>query len=800
MKHIYLHLILISLLIAGKALAQSSCRGVITDSDGKPLEFAAVMLSDAGDSLQYIGTVTDSSGYFEFNQIIYPRYVISVTMVGYEKVQSQVYDAGDTSIVRLTLPESGKTLNEFIVESKVNKIEFEPGKTIMNVENTSLSVGQNSLDLLRKIPGVFVDNNGNISIKGKKDVNVMIDGKPTYMSGEQLKNFLQSLNADNISKIEVITQPGANYDAEGNAGIVNIILKKKVLEGFNGSLSAYYGQGFYPKAGGNFSFNYGKGKWNINGSYSYNFRKGYIWPQQYRLIGDSEYEQDYWGTSISNNHALRFSFDYAASKKVTIGAGVNAMIGHSEWQGFTRSWFRDTTAHEIDSIQILQDRTPWQNYNVQANFNVQWKLDTLGQQLKFNLDGGGYLEQTTGHYDFGFYDSSYHVLRQKPDVDFSMAPKLYLVAGKVDYENPHFFGFKLEAGLKSSYVTNQAFVQYQTYDSNLNPVIIPGQTNEFIYEENINAFYLTMKREVKKWSFTAGLRGEHTNVTGRQITINQVNRQNYFSLFPNVGIAFNPSDKHSFSFSYNRRIDRPEYGELNPFIYVMDNYSSYQGNPKLLPQFSNNFELSYTLMQALTFSASYSLINNSITDVFRVDSANAQRLIFTKANIGNSHTFTGGVTFMMPVTKWWTIMINANAIYNNVSDSALNIHNEGWYGMFSGYFEFSLPAKFTIELNGYALTSQPAGQQNVLPLGDFSAGVSKKLLKDKLVLKFNVSDIFRTSQWRTNTRTETGQQFYSTFWWDSRVFTFSVNWSFGNSSNRYRQKNNDSFDRVGGGR
>ena len=775
---------------------------MVKDANGHPLEFVAIVLTNSADSSQFIGTATDMEGKFEFPNVSYPSFFITASVVGYKNASTGVLQSGPIDTLTLVLTEAASTLNEFTLETRTNKIEIEPGKIVMNVENSSLSVGNTALDLLRRIPGVFVDNNGNISVKGKKDVMVYIDGRPTYMSGTQLNNFLKTLSASNISKIEVITQPGANFDAEGNAGIINIILKKKISLGFNGSVEAWYGQGFYPKAGGSFNFNYGKGKVNIYGSYSFSHWRGYILPEITRPIDSSMYSQKYFGGSQDNNHNLKFNFDYEVNKKWTIGTGINFSLGHNLWTGSTQSVFRNIQTSQVDSLQLLNDNTPWNTYNVSLNLNTQWKIDSLGQKLSLNADGGVYIERTHGTYLYQYLGPYGDTLHTSPDRTYTMNPNLYLVSGKVDYENPHLFKhFKLQAGIKSSYVTNETDVTYMNRYPNGSSSVIPEMTNHFIYEENVNAVYLTLKRAIKKWTFNAGLRGEHTNITGRQLNINQTNRQNYFSLFPSAGIAFNPNDNHSLSFMYSRRIDRPEYNELNPFIYMLDNYSSFQGNPLLRPQFSNNFELNYTMFQVFTLNTSYSLINNSIIDVFRFDSLNTQRLIFTKANIGTTNTFTAGGTFMMSVTKWWYILINGNAIYNSYSDPTLNINNQGWYGLFTGYFEFTLPKKFSIEMNGYFMTQHPEGQQIVLPNGDFTAGISKKLLKDKLVLKFNVSDIFRTTKWRTTTTTQYGDKFNSSFWWDSRVFTFSVNWSFGTAIKEANKKDKDAlFDRVGGGR
>jgi iron complex outermembrane receptor protein len=795
-------LLLLFISITSGIKAQNHCKGVVKDAEGKPLEYVAVMLTNVADSNQFIGTATDSEGKFEFSNFNYQSYFVTASVVGYTNGTSGIIEAGHTDTLTIVLTQATTEINEFTFQSKVNRIVMEPGKIIMNVENSTMATGNTALDLLRRMPGVFVDNDGNISVKGKSGVNVYIDGRPTYLSGSQLKNFLKTLMASNISKIEVITQPGANYDAEGNAGIINITLIKKMALGFNGNVEGWYIQGIYPKGGGSFSFNYGKGKWNIFGSYSYSNWHGIIKPHLERRIDSTFYVQDYNGQPIENNHNVKLNIDYDISKKVVFGTGINFSAGHSQWRGANTSTFTNLNTGVVDSTQIVADGTYWTNYSVTLNLNTMWKIDSLGQKFTVNADGGTYLEYVKGDYQYKFLDQWGNVFRTQADRNYNQSPALYLVSGKVDYENPHVFKkLKLETGIKSSYVTNEANVQYRTFDAGNNPIPIAGMSNHFIYIENINAIYLSLKYNVKKWSFSAGLRGEHTNTTGHQITTGQINRQNYFSLFPSAGIAWNPSDNHSVNFMYSRRIDRPSYSQLNPFIYTMDNYSSFQGNPNLLPQFSNNVELSYTMFQVFTMTASYAQINNNLTDIFRVDSLNSQRLIYTNVNLGQTHNFTAGGTLMMPIGKWLYFMVTGNAIYNSVVDTSFNINRQGWYGMFNGYFEFTLPAKFTIELNGWAMTNQINGQSVTLPCGEIGLGVSKKLFKEQLTLKVGLTDIFRTTPFRSTITTQDGQSVYNVFSWDSRRFTFSASFKFGKAIKKQNQKEKDDlFNRVGGGR
>lgn len=787
--------------IGGRSIhAQHDITGKVITPDGAVVEFANVFLVNKADTTQFVGTVADINGQFEFSGIRYQQVYLKASLIGYASVQTEVFSLPHKEPVQLILTPKATDIEEINIVAYKPKVEIEAGKTTLNVDNSTISTGLNALELIRRIPGVFVDNDGNISIKGKSGVNIYIDDKPTYMSGRELKNLLNSLQASNIDKIEVMNQPGAAYDAQGNAGILNIKLKKKVNLGFNGTLDAFYGQGIYPKAGGSFTFNYGKGKWNLFGSYSYNYRKGLMETSMARTIGNAMYERLYSGISQDHSHMVKFGFDYEINKKWSMGAYVNVTGTHNDWKGGGRAVFSDTTSGVIDSVNSTEDYTPWSSYNIQLNLNTQWKIDTNGQKIILNVDGGTFRENTRGDYRFFYLLGNGDTARTVPDVWYTQNPQLYLVSGKLDYVHPKLLGFQVEAGLKSSYVSNDGPVEYRTRDSLNNEIIIPGQTNHFLYLENINAIYLSIKRNFKKWNFQLGLRGEHSNITGKQLITSQTNKQSYFSLFPTAGISFHPNENHNVSFLYTRRIDRPSYSELNPFVYVLDNFSSYQGNPNLKPEFSENFELNYTLFQALSVNATYSLITNASSEIFFVDSLNPQRLIFSSGNIGRVHNFSAGATLSMPVGNWLFLMVSGNAIYNNFKDTVLNIANEGWYGMFSGYFEFYLPKKFTIELNGYVLTSMPDGQQMSKPMGEVSAGVSKSLLKDQMKIKFNVSDIFRTTQWRALGISPNGDSFYSTYWWDSRVFTFSISYRLGNGNREFNPKKDSIFDRVGGGR
>ncbi|MBE2246427.1 MAG: TonB-dependent receptor [Candidatus Competibacteraceae bacterium] len=797
---LYFTLILLSGFMSLTIKAQHAVRGEVILQDGSPVEFASIVLYNLQDTSRFIGTVTSADGKFEFLSVPFKSAFVRVSMIGYTTSQSPNFVLPHSEMVTVIMQPSMQDIQEFSIVDFKPKLEIEAGKTTLNLENSTIGAGVNALELIRRIPGVFVDSEGNISIKGKSGVNVYIDDKPTYMNGRELKNLLTSINASNIEKIEVLTQPGVAFDAEGNAGILNIRLKKKMNLGFNATLEGLFGQGFYPKAGTTFTFNYGKGKWHLFGTYAYNFNKGRMETSMARTIGNAAYERVYIGVSRDHSHMAKLGFDYDINSKITIGAFVNANLTHNDWKGGGTAVFSNPVAQITDSLNTTSDYTPWHSYNFQFNLNTRWKIDSAGQKLSAQIDGGTYLEYTYGNVWFNYFNTWGDTIRPSQHRWFSQTPAIYLISGKADYVHPKLLGFHFEAGIKTSFVTNDAPVEYRTRDSLLNEVIIAGQTNHFLYQENINAIYFSFKRNFKKWGFNFGLRGEHSNITGTQLLSGQKNKQHYFNIFPTAGININPHSKHSISLLYTRRIDRPSYDELNPFIYVLDNFSTYQGNPNLLPAFSDNLEFNYTLFEALTLTSSYSYISNSASEVFIEDPNQPNKLIFTSGNIKSVQNFSSGLTFAMPVGKWLFMMVGGMGVYNYFNDTILNISSNGWFGMFNGYFEFYLPLNFSIELSGYALTGMPAGQQMTRPMGEVNLGASKTFFNDQLTLKCSLSDVFFTTPFRADGNAPSGETFYSTFMWDSRVFRFSLSYKIGKGNKQYENKTDAIFERVGGGR
>ncbi|HNQ00170.1 MAG TPA: TonB-dependent receptor, partial [Bacteroidia bacterium] len=447
----------------------------------------------------------------------------------------------------------------------------------------------------KRSPGVIVDNDGNISIKGKQGVQVLIDGKPTYLSTSDLYNMLRNMSSDQLSTIEIITNPSARYDAAGNSGILNIRLRKKQNLGLNGSVTLSYGQGVYPDFSAGFNLNYRREKFNAYGGYS--FTKGFYFERtdidrRFRENGyTSLFRQNNFDKGHYDTHDFRGGFDYFIDKKQTIGILIKGFYNtNTDNTTSQTNILNNTDVPDSGYVTLNNSIGTWNSLT--GNLNYSNQLDTSGQELNVDLDFARY----TNRADYKFSTSHYYpnTLYTYTELATNRQPATIDVQSfKVDYVKPLHKTMKLEAGLKTSNVQTDNDVKYYNYDDVM-PVLDTGKTNHFNYTERINAGYLSWTGEFNKVGLQFGIRAEQTISKGDQITTNSVFKRNYLEWFPSAFFTYKFSEKYDVKLSYSRRIDRPAYQQLNPFKYFIDPYNFMQGNPFLQPQLTNSFEFAQT--------------------------------------------------------------------------------------------------------------------------------------------------------------------------------------------------------------
>ncbi|HLP13990.1 MAG TPA: outer membrane beta-barrel protein, partial [Flavobacteriales bacterium] len=488
------------------------------DKDNKALEDVSLRLLNAADSSLVKIAITDSTGMATFENIPHGRYYVNATSFGFENYTTPVF-AIDTinNIINFpttTLKIAENNLGEVSIVKRKPFIERQLDKIVLNVENSITSMGNSVLDVLERAPGVIVANGTTINLRGKSGVIIMIDGKPSPLSGQDMVNYLRTLPSANIEKIEIITNPSAKYDAAGNAGIINIKFKKDKRQGFNGNVSLSAGQGVYFKPTASTNLNWRKKKWNVFANYAWTKPNGFTHFYINRKFFDSTHavqqvsDQDSYTKQPFENHSGKFGVDFYANDKTIIGLVVSGNRFHMDRDGFTKATITNAENAILYSseTQNLLDET---RFNLFGNLNLKHTFDSTGKELTMDLDYGKFSNINDQSFLSRYYDASNNpyfenALRSDQESNITFA------SFKTDYLQPFKKGGKLEAGIKSSYVqTGNNMVLYtiingaEAFDS--------SRSNHFIYDENINAAYFNLACEFKKIDFQAGLRTEHTH-------------------------------------------------------------------------------------------------------------------------------------------------------------------------------------------------------------------------------------------------------------------------------------------------
>ena len=752
--------------------AQGKISGQIIDDKSKIVEFANVILLKAQDSTLIKGVLSDGSGSFEFEKIPSGEYLVNISQMGYKKLYTPKFslnpDNPSVKLTNLILLEDTKQLAEVQVVAKKPFIEQQIDRTIVNVENSIVSAGATALEVLEKAPGVTVDKDGNISLKGKQNVMVLMDGKPTYMSASDLANLLRNMQSSQLEKIEIMTNPPAKYDAAGNAGVINLRTKKNQNMGLNGSATVGYGYGFYkslPKQNGSLNLNYRQGKLNLFGNFSGNNRKSFQINEINRKFVEngktlSGFDQVADSDKKNSSVSYKMGADYFLDSKNTVGVLFNGMSGNY-------SEILDNQAIVKNSLGI-QDSTSitkgdiqngWSNYS--ANINFKHLIDSTGKEWTMDADYARYNADNMMMYRTSKFDLL-NILRQTRNEDGMTASKINIYSIKGDLVYPINKTSKFEAGVKSSYVNSNNDMRFEfLIGDNNNRVLDPTRTRDFLYKENINAGYINYSTSFKKLSVQLGLRVENTIGQGTLKGDELLNR-NYTNVFPSVFLREKLNAKHQLGLSYSRRIDRPSYEDLNPFLYFLDPYTFQQGNELLQPQYTDALEMSHTFMDAVTTTVNYSRTNGIMTDILQQN--NALKLTnVIKYNIGYVDNFGIAFSVPIPITKWWFSNTYFN-LYNNhyvgdipkVTIGANGVENTTYQPLDARATtyqanmtnQFTLPKKFSLELSGWYQSPFIEGQLSGKPMGAVSIGIQKKMLKDKATLKLNVNDIFWTQQFR----------------------------------------------------
>lgn len=725
--------------------------GHVLDDTRQPAPGATILLSDATSGQMIKGEVSDEQGNFVFENITPGKYVLSVRFLGLAEYRTDLPEAAAGARLDLgsiALKADGSTsLAEVTVRAKAPFIERKLDRLVVNVENGIIAAGSSAFDVLQRSPGVQISAADALSLRGKAGVVIMIDGKPTPLSGQDLANMLRGMPANAIERVEIISNPSSKYDAAGNAGIIDIRMKKDQRFGTNGTLNLGIGHGEYPKANAGLTWNHRNKGWNLFGNYNYSYREAFNHLVLYRQFFDNgaftgAYDQDNFLLFDFQTHVLRAGADFSPSEKTIIGVVANGVRNRFSPSGDNVSDVIGADGQKASSFATHNDSDDkWNNYSLNAN--LKQSIGDKGQEFSADLDYARFWNQTYQTFTTRYFDLTGETLLPTYILFGDLSGNLDVKSAKADYALPLSGQAKLEAGLKSSLVTADNNVQF--FDkSNAVPVFDSTKSNHFIYKENLNAAYLNFNKTAEKWSLQLGLRAEQTNAKGDQLVTGERFDTSYTNLFPSAFFSYKLSKNHELGASIGRRLDRPTYRQLNPFKFFLDPSTFSQGNPFLTPQFTWACELTHTFRERFVTTLSYSKTTDNITQVIKPDPELPRVTIQTDDNIASYEYYGATVAATLEPAKWWSSVNNVNVFYGNYTGNVANTPlDDGTvnYNLHSNN-TLTLPKGWAAEVNLSYESKQLYAYMYLDPRWQLSLGVQKTLWERKGTIRFNVSDIF----------------------------------------------------------
>ncbi|GAB3893865.1 outer membrane beta-barrel family protein [Larkinella knui] len=793
--------ILTILLVPGFLSAQppnlGGVSGLVRDSLGKPVEKMTLLLLKASDSTLVKGAVSNSQGAYEFEVIPSGNYRVVTSGVGFRKTYSEVFAIGEGQwsyqLPGLVVRQEGRQLADVTVKAQKPFIEQQLDKTVLNVENSLVASGGTALEVLEKAPGVVVDaQSERISLKGRDNVLVMIDGKPTYLSTGQVMDLLRNTPSNTVETIELITNPPARYDAAGTAGLINIRLKRnKSSQPLNGNLTAGLGQGRFLKYNTALTLNARTGRWSWFGNYTYDHRNYWsVATIDRRLTPDGKpllIRQETYRPIQNASHTFRLGADFAPNRHSTVGFLLNGMkVGNRSQGGTGSDLYQSGTLTSSERTENDNKRTV---DRLAANLNFRHRFDTTsrggqGRELLLDMDYSDAAFRPTELFSTRYRNAQGTETGPRDFQRLNTVSKALIRAAKADYTHPFDRRTTLEMGWKSSYVTLKNDLRFETKRAEEEQTV-PWQldtnrTNQFEYREIIHAGYLTGRRNWTRWTLQLGLRLEQTRTEAQSVTARQTVERSYLNLFPTVSLTRSVGEKHQFQYSFSRRIDRPDYQYLNPFIRIFSPYAYQQGNPYLKPQYADAFQLGYSYQDETTVTFNYTKTRDVIVDINEQnDTTGATRITFT--NLARQTNLGLSLSTPLRLTRWWSSRHTASVSYNQyraeLGGSPLNY--TWWSTNLTSNHAFVFAHGITAELAASYNSPYVYSQNKMRAFGQISVGFQKTLWQKKATLRFNWSDLFQTQRFRGTVQFQQMDFRFATYG-ETRVARLTFTYHFGN--------------------
>jgi len=777
---------------------EAQAHGSVFGPDNEPAMFSTIMLLNK-DSVLVKGALSKPDGTFVIDKIVPGDYFVKIRCIGlqtYTSPKVSFKQNESVNLEKITLSEGVTQLAETVVTARKAMVEIHADKMVFNVASSVNASGNNAMELIGKTPGVLVDMDKNIILQGKSGVQIYINGRPSRLSGNDMTSFLESLRSENIESVEIITNPSSKYDAEGTAGIINIVLKKNTSLGYSGNATGSFSQGNYSRSSVGTSLNYSGDKINLFTGISVSNND---WQTDFNeQTFQRSFFLDKHSKSVNNTKAINFSggMDYTINSKQSLSVDGRILLNKRDNVLRSNTGVFDTT--DLVNGEILRaaalDKMPSDNYILNANYrNAFSKTSNLSADLSF----GKYSSNKNTNQPNDYVNSVDGTLLRSLNKEYDAKTQIDLWSFKVDYEKK-FKKLALSTGGKYSYITTGNQLAFYNIEND-KPIFDNTKSNDFNYLEKVAALYVILNANpTNKLTINAGLRMENTSSLGRLVseiqTENSRVSRNYLDFFPTLGISFDDKKNNSISISYGRRITRPNYQDLNPFESRMSELSAWKGNPFLRPNYIDNYQISYSFKK-LVISNTYSVTHDFFATIFEISQGKGNVMITRNMQKATNNGLS--VSYPFHFMKWWDLSSFFNYNYEtykgDLNGTKIDLNVSKYNFRFQNNIQ--LPKAVTMELT-YSLYSPWIwrGSVNVDGYSGLDLGVKKDFLKHKLLVQLTGNDIFRRNSDHHYKSNYGGMKVDGVITFDSQRVGISMTYKFGNEKAKTRKKGKSGID------
>jgi len=786
--------LLVLLFCATSLFAQDfSISGNVVDANNAPLSFVNVLVFEEDATKPFKGTTSNENGSFLLKNLEAKTYKLTFSYMGFKTIEKEVSVSSEESIGTVTLKESTKTLDETVITAKKPTIEKTAGKLVFNVENTSLSVGS-TFDLLKKTPGVVVIGES-IQVKFQSP-EIYINDKRVYLSSSEVVSLLENTDASNIKSIEVITIPSAKYDG-ATGTVLNINTSRAISIGYKGSVNGSYKQGTYPKYRLGTSHFY-KNDWlNFYGSYGFSTRKNLKEDENFtRFFNPDGSTNSIWNSDFNkitraNAHQANLITDFTLDEKQTISLATTFSINPDETNDINGFTVIRNAQQAIDSTFTNLSNLGSDTHTLSITGDYKVLLNAENSDVTVSANYTDYNNERLQNVATTYNDPAGNLLREN-SFSTNADQTTNIFTGQADVTHSFWKG-SLEAGVKYSNIDSNSKLDF--FDTDMGGMDFnPSLSDDFNYREKVYAEYINFEQVFGDFSLVAGLRGEYTDVEGRSRTLGETNTNVYFKLFPRVSGQYNFNEKHSAGIAYTKSISRPNYQNLNPFRYFINENNFNEGNPRLVPAISDKIALNYSYNNVWNFEAYYETIDNSLSALTFQDNEN-RTLRNSEANLLRDFQYSFDIQYTPRNLPSWLYFYVVTSTYyleneflavESVPRTYKN-HTAGFYGYVYSNFTLSKDRSWTADLSSLYISNIIQGSSNYKNRFFLNLSVRKSFWDNAASITVGVDDIFNTSLNFPVVSKYYNQDNFYTAQTETRLFTVGFKYNFGNA--RLRDNN-----------